>query len=203
MISRIETGERPPTDELLQKIAPVLGINVRELKRATFDDLFSRDDIIDLACWIDDRKLWQEQRTIPEFWTGMNDVSLDFEVARLMRDMGYAELQRAEGGGTSALMFERSGKKTLVYTRCNLSEPAIPLTLIPYDEVRKIDLLRQLVGADDAIFVAPGGFERGIQGKLGGAPVRMLSAEQLAALSRENKPLNFLGGSGIGDEEDG
>jgi transcriptional regulator with XRE-family HTH domain len=146
LLSLLEAGKREPTDEVLGKLAPALGIGFWELKQATFDDRISDEEAAALTVWLAQRRSQRIQWSKSAYWATLPADRLDYEVGRLLAARGYTEWNVSHQMRRRADWFlESHGRKWVV--------TVVPDGLVDRQTIGKLTTLRQEVGGDEILLV--------------------------------------------------
>ena len=112
-----------------------------------------------------------------EYWSGLSGLEFERELGNLCERRGYeVSFTPVSGDGGADLILHKDGKTTVVQCKRHKS-PASPAV------VRELYGTMVHLGADRAILACTGGFTKGVRDFVGGKPIILVSALDLARMS--------------------
>lgn len=154
LITRVETGDREPTDDFIHKVAPVLRVSAVALKAEALEEKYGDDFEKDIVLWLKQRAETEQQRSMVDFWKSLTQSELELEIVRLFCSVGAEDPPPTESMRVEALRFSL-GKLGTVIVEANDSQNPLGKR-----DVLEFDLVGRLVGGDRSFLIAPSGFTK-------------------------------------------
>jgi transcriptional regulator with XRE-family HTH domain len=88
LLSHLETGRRDPSDDVLRRLATVLSVDYWDLKKATYDDVFSEEEIPALRAWLAARDQPIGSAVAATDWAELEGHEFEYRVERLLQELG-------------------------------------------------------------------------------------------------------------------